>query len=528
MHFVFADYTLDPDRRELKAGASLVQTAPIVFDLLLHLVRNRDKVVTKDDMVSEVWKGRTVSSSTIASTVNSVRKALGDTGDEQKLLRTVWRKGIRFVGDVIEVGANSTADEAVNDPSKIGGPSSHLQLSLPDKPSIAVLPYLNLSGDPGQDYFADGMVEDIILALSRIPWLFVIARNSSFTYKGRAVDVRQVGRELGVRYVLEGSIKKADNRIRITGRLADTRTGGQLWAERFEGTFDDIFALQDEVAGSVVGAIVHQLEHAEGERARRKPTENLDAYDYYLRGMTKFHLASRVGLDEALPLFYQAIALDPDFAAAYGMAAWCFYWRKMNRWLDDRVRDGEEAARLASRAVALGRNDAVALMRGGHAWPHFGGDLVTCAAYVDRALHLSPNMSTGWYLAGYQRVSLGKHDEAIEYFSRAMRLSPLDPELFQMQTGIAMAHIYSHRFDDAISCLQAASQELPNVLRVAVFMAGACSLAGRMPEAHNAMDYVRKIDPTLTVKRLEDWIFVQPDDFALIREGIRSAGLPEG
>jgi TolB-like protein len=525
VHFAFDDYTLDPDRRELKSGHNLIAIPPIAFDLLIFLIRNRDRVVTREDMVESVWQARSVSPSTVASTLNTVRKAIGDTGEDQRLLRTIWRKGIRFVGNVIAVDEESMSDAGESAPGPSGG--NRLSPSLPDKPSIAVLPFSNLSGDSEQEYFADGVVEDVILALSRVRWLFVIARNSSFTYKGRAVDIRQVGKELGVRYVLEGSIRRLSNQIRITGRLVDTGTGGQLWADRFEGNLENIFDLQDKVAGSVVGAIVHQMEHAESERARAKPTESLDAYDYYLRGMTKFHLASRTGLDEALPLFYKAIERDPDFAAAYGMASWCFYWRKMNRWLDDRVKDGEEAARLASRAVELGRNDAVALMRGAHCWPHFGGDLVTCAAYVDRALYLNPNMASGWYLAGYQRVSLGQHDKAIEYFTKAMRLSPLDPELFQMQTGIAMAHLYSRRFDEAIECLQAASKELPNILRAAVFMAGACALAGRHDEAKIALTYVQKIDPTLTIQRLDDWIFVQPKDMALITEGLRLAGLPE-
>ena len=211
-----------------------------------------------------------------------------------------------------------------------------------------MLPFQNMSGDPEQEYFADGMVEDIITALSRIRWLFVIARNSSFTYKGRAVDVKQVGRELGVRYVLEGSVRKAANRVRITGQLIDAATGTHLWADRFEGSLDDIFELQDQVATSVVGAIAPQLERAEIERAKRKPTENLDAYDYYLRGMADLHQGTREAIDEALLLFEKAIELDPDFASAYGTAAWCYFWRKVNGWMIDKA-GAAEGARLARR-----------------------------------------------------------------------------------------------------------------------------------------------------------------------------------
>jgi TolB-like protein len=524
LQYAFEDYVLDLDRRELTRGSEAIAVGPKVFDLLVFLVRTRERVVTKDEVLDAVWSGRAVSESTLTSHINAVRKAIGDSGEEQRLVRTVARKGFRFVGDVREASGPESAIAASAEPAL---PKESRELSLPDKPSVAVLPFQNLSGDPEQEYFADGVVEDIILALSRMRWLFVIARNSSFTYKGRAVDVRQVGRELGVRYVLEGSVRKSASRLRITGQLIDATNGAHLWAERFEGSYDDIFELQDRIAESVVVAIAPQLELAEIQRANRKPTESLHAYDYYLRGLTKFHLATRAGLDEALPLFYKAIELDPEFASAYGMAAWCYYWRKMNRWLNDRRADGEEAARLCRSAVTLGKNDAVALTRGGHAWPHFGGDLETCITYLDRAMVLNPNLSTIWYLGGYQRISIGQHDNAIEYFTRAMRMSPLDPEMFQMQTGIAMGHLYAGRFDAAVACLEKAWQEVPNVLRVAAFMAASHALAGRMDEARQAMQHVRRLDPTLHIGILHDWLLVQPKDFVVAAEALRKAGLPE-
>jgi TolB-like protein len=262
------------------------------------------------------------------------------------------------------------------------------------------LPFLKLSGDPDQEYFADGVVEDITSALSRIRWLFVIARNSSFTYKGRAVNVKQVGRELGVRYVLEGSVRKAADRVRITGQLIDATTGGHLWADRFEGTLGDIFDLQDQVTENVVGAIAPQLERAEIERAKRKPTESLDAYDCYLRGMANLHQGTREAINEALPLFYRAIEFDPEFASAYAMAAWCHMWRKVHGWMTDRSREIAEGARLARRAVDLGKDDAVALARSGSALSHFGGDLDSCIALLDRALVLNPNLAAAWFLDG--------------------------------------------------------------------------------------------------------------------------------
>ena len=273
-------------------------------------------------------------------------------------------------------------------------------LALPDKPSIAVLPFQNMSDDPGQDYFSDGIVEEIITALSRMRWLFVIARNSSFTYKGRSVDVKQVGRELGVRYVLEGSVRKAANRLRITGQLIDASTGAHLWADRFEGDLADVFELQDQVTSSVIGAIAPKLEQAEIERAKHKPTESLDAYDYFLRGMASLYSWTREDVSEALQLFHRAIQRDPEFASAYGAAAGCYFWRMVNGWMTDRGQEIAEAVRLARRAVELGKDDAVALSYGGLVLGYVGGEVAAGVMLIDRALMLNPNLATAWNAGG--------------------------------------------------------------------------------------------------------------------------------
>ena len=402
MHFLFADYVLDTDRRELTRGSVLIGIAPQVFDLLVYLVQNRERVVTKDDLLEAIWRGRIVSESTLTSHVNAMRKAVGDSGEEQKLIRTVARKGLRFVGKVRE--EQSPAPGSATRPAieMTGGEQKDTQFArtgsppapaLPDKPSIAILPFQNLSGDPEQEYFADGMVEDLITALSRLHWLFVIARNSSYAYKGKAVDVKQIGRELGVRYVLEGSVRNAAKRVRITAQLIDTATGAHLWAERFEETIVDVFELQDKVAASVVGAIAPKLEQAEIQRAKRKPTDNLDAYDCYLRGMARFHQRNRAATSDALHLFSRAIELDDEFAAAYGMATWCYVWRAYNGWMSDRVQEVAETARLSRRAAESGPDDAVALSRGGHALAFVVGDLDRAAIFVDRALVLNPNLA---------------------------------------------------------------------------------------------------------------------------------------
>jgi TolB-like protein len=338
----------------------------------VYLVQNREHVVSKDSLFEAVWSGRIVSESTLTSHINAVRKAIGDNGEDQKLLRTVPRKGYRFVGDVRNA---LSANETLSITPTITEAHTPPALSLPDKPSIAVLPFQNLSGDPEQAYFADGVVEDIITALSRIRWLFVIARNSSFTDRDRGVDVKQIRQELGVGYILEGGLRKSADRVRITGQLIDTKTGAHLWAERFEGTLDDIFELQDRIATSVVGAIAPQVELAEIERAKGKPTASLNAYDCYLRGLAHVHRGSREAVEQALPLFHRSIELGPEYAAAHAMAAWCLFWRRVNGWSKDHALETAEGTRLARRAVELGRNDPVALTRGGHALAHLAGDI---------------------------------------------------------------------------------------------------------------------------------------------------------
>jgi TolB-like protein len=519
---VFGEHVLDPDRRELTRGSEAVALGPQVFDLLVHLVHNRERVVTKDDLIEVVWGGRIVSESTLTSHINAVRKALGDSGREQRLIRTIARKGYRFVGELREADALESAD-----PASRHEPLARA-LALPDRPSIAVLPFRNLSGDPTQDYFVDGVVEDIITALSRISWLFVIARNSSFTYKGRAVDERQVGRELGVRYILEGSLRKAASRVRITGQLIDATTGEYLWSERFEGKIDDIFELQDQMTASVVGAIAPRLERAEIERAKHKSTESLDAYDYYLRAMANLHFGTREAVEEALRLLYDAIERDPEYAAAYAMAAWCQVWRKVNGWMNDRAQAMVEGTRLCRRAIELGKDDAVALTRAGHALAHLVDDLDGGLALLDRAKMLNPNLAAAWFLGGFARAWGGDPDGAIAHFTQAMRLSPLDPEMYRMQAGMAMAHLFAKRVDEASSWAAKSFRDLPTFLMVVAIIAASHALAGRTDEARRAMQHLRQLDPNLRISNLTDYVPIRrPQDLAILSDGLRKAGLPE-
>ena len=407
-------------------------------------------------------------------------------------------------------------------------PSPRPSLALPDKPSIAVLPFQNMSGDPEQGYFADGIVEDITTALSRFRNLFVIARNSSFVYAGRAVDVKQVGRDLGVRYVLEGSVRKAANRVRITGQLISASDGMHLWADHLDGSLEDVFELQDRVTESVVGAIAPKLEQAEIERANRKPTANLDAYDCYLRGLACMRPLTDQSLSEALQLLYKAIELDPNFAAAFGLAAMCHHWRKANGWMKDAAQEGVETARLARKAAASGKDDALALSWAGQSLAYLVGNLDEGAGLIDRALALNPNLAEAWHWSSWVTSYRGDPDTALVHSARAMRLSPLDPLMGVMQAASAFAHFLAYRYDEALIWAEKAMRELPHVVTPARIAAASYALSGRMEQANEVMARLRQNDPTLRLSNIKERIPpLRQSDMTHYVEGLRAAGLPE-
>jgi TolB-like protein/class 3 adenylate cyclase/tetratricopeptide (TPR) repeat protein len=401
-------------------------------------------------------------------------------------------------------------------------------LSLPDKPSIAVLPFQNMSGDPEQEYFADGMVDDITTALSRFKSLFVIARNSSFSYKGKSPDIRQVGRDLGVRYVLEGSVRKAGGKVRITGQLIDSATGAHPWADRFEGSLEDIFELQDQVTTSVVGAVAPKLDQAEIERAKRKPTESLDAYDFYLRGVADLHIVTKLSNETALQLFYKAMEIDPHFASATAMAARCYTLRKVNRWMADPAQETAEAVRLARHAIKFGKDDAVALCYAGYALVHAVYELESGAAIIERATTINPHLAIAWQLSGTVQAFLGRSEIAIEHTSRAMRLSPLDPSLALMQASLALAYFIAGRYDDASDWADRAIQEGTSFLPPFRMAIASKALAGRQEEARDALRRMLQIDPTARISNTaERALFRRFQDVTRMEEGLRIAGLPE-
>jgi TolB-like protein/class 3 adenylate cyclase len=398
-------------------------------------------------------------------------------------------------------------------------------LALPDKPSIAVLPFQNLSGDPEQEYFADGMVEDIITALSHFKSLFVIARNSSFTYKANAVDVKQVGRELGVRYVLEGSVRKAGSRVRITGQLIEAATGGHLWADKFDGSLEDVFGLQDQITTSVVGVIAPTLEHAEIERARQKPTDRLDSYDFYLRGMA---LANQWGsLAEAHTFFRKAFEQDPEYGAAYAMAAYTLV-RQQGTWgvpLTAEMRT--EAIRLANLASRFGSDDAFTLARSGHILTYLGREYDRGASMVEQAIALNPNLGVAWFCRGFVALMCCDPERAVESFDRIIRLSPLDPSRIWAWNGSSFAHFHLGRYEEGRALAMKSIQFVTNVHTLAAYIMNSIR-AGHTAEAQQAVAKLLKLQPSFRASHAREIFPARlPEESHRITSALRDAGLPD-
>ena len=493
MRYFFEDCTLDTDRRELHRGPNVVPAAPQVFDLLDYLIRNREHVVSKDDLVNAIWHGRIVSDMALTTRLNAARSAIGDSGEEQRLIKTLPRKGFRFVGAVHE--GNRPSGTAAGLPSYVD--SSKPELALPDKPSIAVLPFENMSGDPEQQYFADGMVEEITTALSRFKWLFVIARNSSFTFKGRPVDIKEVGRRLGVRYVLEGSVRKSSGKVRIAGQLIDAVTGAHIWADRFERDLTDVFALQDEVTVAVVSAIQPKLFQTEIAMAARRRPENLTAYDYYLRALPQYYLTTREGMAEAIRLAYRALELDPRFGLVAALAANCHTLNILLGYSADPQFDRKEAVRLLRSALSMDDSDPEILAMACLVSAFMVGDSETEIEMADRAVALNPNSLEAWNGRGWVYRVAGLPEEAIRSFERAVRMSPVNPRLHNPFAGMGYALIELGRFDEAIVAGKKAQRQNPSFSPAYRCLAAAFAHLGRDAEAREAATRLLRSIPLL-------------------------------
>ena len=508
MQFRFADHALDVERRELSRGGEPIALEPQVFDLLVFLIRNRDRVVTKDDIFNSVWRGRIVSESTLSSRITAARRAIGDSGEAQRLIRTSPRKGIRFVGDVTE---------------------EYTVASLPhmprDRASIAVLPFENLSGDREQEYFADGMVAEIITGLSRIKWLFVISRNSAFIYKGKPTDVKTVGRELGVRYVLEGSVQRSGDHVRVTGQLIETETAAHVWAARYDGTLGDIFALQDKITMSVIGAVEPTLRKAEIERARRKRPDSLDAYDLFLRALPFAATAMPENAEMALRLLEKALRLEPDYAAVHGFIAWCHEQRYLRGGLQAKTRTA--ALRHAHSAIETGSDDAMALAMGGFVVGVLERNYETALEALDRSIALSPSSALAFGFSSIIRAWMGDYSTAIEHAKTGVRLSPYDPLIYLPYVGLAYAYFFAGNFTEAANAASRASAANPRFSVPCYLSTAALLRLGRTDEAKAMAKVLLELQPGFTVGELISGNITTAERMNLLAGALRQVGLPD-
>ena len=483
------------------------------FDILRILAAAGGQLVTKDELMARVWPGVVVEENALQVHVSALRKALGESVGNQRYIVTVPGRGYRFIQEPEEISSDAVhAVEAVS--------------SSPERPSIAVLPFQNMSSDPTQDHFADGVVEDIITALTRVPSLSVIARNSSFKYGRGPVDIRQVGRELGARYVLEGSVRKADMRLRISGQLIQAETGIHLWAANFEGDLADVFRLQDEMTNNVVGALLPRLRTAETDRARRKPSENLDAYDLYLRALARRRSGTREGSDQALQLIQQAIRLDPTFAEAAMFLGTTWALRVSEGWsLDSRARS--ESLRFLRLAVQLDPNGAERVATLARVTALFGSDREQVQTLIDRAIALNPNSPDVLRLCGYAFVHIDEPERALDWLQRGLQIGPDDLHAFDAWCGVAFASIQLRRDQDALIAARKANQGPPYTVALRI-LASALALAGQREEAQAAVGRLLELEPGCSVSGIEARY---GDSYrrSSVRflEGLRLAGFPE-
>jgi TolB-like protein len=511
----FGGFSLDPGRRELRRDGQIVTVEPQVFDLLEFLIRNRDRVVAKNDIIATVWNGRAVSDSALTTRVNAARIAVGDNGEQQHLIRTFRRKGIRFVGDVSE---------------ETSEPALKAAFSLPERPSIAVLPFLNMSHDLEQEYFADGITEDIITALSHVRWLFVIARSSTFTYKGQVIDVARIGRDLGVRYILEGSVRRAGNQVRTTVQLAEAESAEQIWSQRYDRAVSDIFALQDEITAAVAGALEPEISASERERARRKPPESLDAWGLYQRGWWHLLQQNAQHFGEARQYLQNAIALDPAFAPPHAAIGLLDYFVVSRMWTNDPASLVVEMFEEGRRAVEIDANDSSAHLALGLAYLE-RGDMARAIAEHETALSLNPSSSLAHWGYGVVLNFAEQFEEGIREFDAAIRLSPRDPRMWQLLTFKASALYQLKRYDETIQCARKATRHpTSDLIWPFIHLAGACAQTGLADEAAGAVAELRRRKPGLTVSSLQTWQnnkLKSPRVLAHLLDGVRKAGLPE-
>jgi len=524
MTFSFDDYEIDVERRELRRAKSLVHVEPQVFDLLVYLVQNRDRVVSKEDLIASVWGGRIVSDSTLTSRINAARNAVGDSGEEKKLIRTIARKGLRFVG-AVRIQPNGDEPAKVTDlpPDEIQE-QSRTALPLPDRPAIAVLPFTNMSGDPEQEYFSDGISEDIITALSKLRWFFVIARNSSFMYKGKAIHLKQVAEELGVGYVVEGSVRKGGDRVRITAQLNDVATGSHIWAERYDRDLVDVFAVQDEITEAIVAAIEPQLYAAENFRAQRKPPDSMDAWDLVMRALSHYWRVTRQDNVVAQALLEKAIAIDPNYGQALGVLAASHTFSAHMGW-EDMATVAPIAERAAQAAILADSKDP---------WAHYALGCVylfarrfdDSLAEFEWALRLNPNFSLAQGYYGLTLAYCGRSEEAELAARRALRLSPHDP-LSAVYFGIASyAEYVGRNYEAAMRLAREGIRRRADFVGAHRVLTAAAGMAGRDDVAKAALQELRRTQPNISL----DWIAKQmPIKHDTEREhylaGFRRAGL---
>lgn len=522
--FQLAGWTVSPTTNRMSLGSETIKLEPKVMEVLLYLADRQGQTVTRDELVGAVWSGAVVGDDAVTNAIIKLRKAFGDESRSSAIIETIPKRGYRLVADVKRL-----AEETAHGPETLpADPAADNVQPRTARPTIAVLAFRNLSGDTEQDYFSDGIAEDITTALSNTGWYDVAARHSAFSYKGKGTELRQIGKELGAQYILEGSVRRMGDKLRVTAELIETAAGKQIWGNRYDGTVADIFDFQDQITQTIVGTVEGIFQRAEGERVSLKRPENMEAYDYLLRGLAYMNKVTLEDTHTALQYFYKAIERDPGYGRAYAYAFWCYRRQVQVSGMILSDQERAEAIRLMYAGLKADRDDPVVLWQAATLKLYFERDFEGALGLLERSLSIDPNSPRAWNASAMIHDCMGQSEIARKHAEHVFRISPRSPTLWVAHTQLAAADLQDRRYQEAADNAKKASQLNTHMIQAHLILAASCAHLDRLDEATAAVKQSLKLNPALTISRLPEFFPIAGyKNLNGYLEGLRKAGLPE-
>jgi len=523
--FQLAGWIVNPSTNRMSLGSDVVKLEPKVMQVLVYLVDHHGQTVTRDELASAVWSGTVVGDDAVTNAIIKLRKAFGDDSRSSQIIETIPKRGYRLMASVKRPSGEESATAPEIPSAGAAADSAEPQTA---RPTIAVLAFRNLSGDAAQEYFSDGITEDITTALSNTGWYYVTARHSAFSYKGKAIDVRQVGKELGVQYILEGSVRRVGDKLRVTADLIETENGRHIWGNRYDGTLADVFDFQDQITETIVGTVEGMFQRAEGERASHKRPESMEAYDYLLRGLAYMNKLTPEDTQAALRHFYKAIEKDPGYGRAYAYAFWCYRRQVQVSGMILSNEERAEAIRLMNAGLKADRDDPVVLWQAATLKLYFERDFDGALALVERSLSIDPNSPRAWNSSAMTHGFMGDSETARKHAEHVLRISPRNPTHWVTYTQIAEADLQEGRYQEATESAKKALRLNNYMIQAHLILAASCAHLQRLDEARAAVKQSLKLNDRLTITRLDEFFpIARYKNLDAYLEGLRKAGLPE-